>query len=85
MNELAVVTPRTIGPRLTRSMLAIATGISTLLTVSPCRLRISLGLKPLNMEAPQKQSAVDVRKQEEARVEAEQKVQAADLRARIAA
>ena len=49
------------------------------------KLRISLGLKPLNMEAPQKQSTVDVRKQEEARKEAEQEKQAADLRARIAA
>lgn len=49
------------------------------------KLRISLGLKPLNMEAPQKQSAVDVKKQEEARKQAEQEKQAADLRARIAA
>ncbi|GAX83291.1 hypothetical protein CEUSTIGMA_g10717.t1 [Chlamydomonas eustigma] len=49
------------------------------------RLRISLGLKPLNMEAPQKQSAVDVKKQEQARKEAEQERLAADLRARIEA
>ncbi len=52
---------------------------------TPNRLRISLGLKPLNMEAPQKQSAVDVKKQEQARREAEQEKQAAELRARIEA
>ena len=50
-----------------------------------CRLRISLGLKPLNMEAPQKQSASDVKRQEEKRQQQEQEKTAEELRAKIAA
>lgn len=48
------------------------------------RLRISLGLKPLNMEQS-KQSSQDQKRQEEERKKQEQERMAADLRARIAA
>jgi hypothetical protein len=50
-----------------------------------CRLRISLGLKPLNMQAPLQQSAVDVQKQAEERQKQEQEKMAAEMRAKIAA
>jgi hypothetical protein len=52
--------------------------------VTILRLRISLGLKPLNMEPP-KQSAQDMKRQEEEKKKQEQEMLAADMRARIAA
>lgn len=54
------------------------------LQASMRRLRISLGLKPLNMEKPQQQSQGDMKKQEEAKQKVEQEKQAAEMRARIA-
>ena len=49
------------------------------------KLRISLGLRPLNMEAPQQQSKQDMKAQEDMQKKKEQDRLAAEMRERIAA
>lgn len=49
------------------------------------KLRMSLGLKPLDMAAPQQQSKQDVKAQEDMKKKQEQERLASEMRDRIAA